>query len=73
MSPNAFLTRRELDILAFLIPGKSNRDIAAELNIGVGTVKGHLSSIYRKLGVSNRTEAAMVGLGIFPMLRALAS
>jgi two-component system, NarL family, response regulator LiaR len=67
------LTPRELEVLASLMAGKTNREIAAELSIGVGTVKSHLSSIYAKLGVWNRTEAAIVGLGVFPMLRALAS
>jgi DNA-binding NarL/FixJ family response regulator len=67
------LTPRELEVLAILTAGKTNREIAAELSMSVGTVKSHLSSIYAKLGVWNRTEAAIVGLGVFPMLRALAS
>jgi DNA-binding NarL/FixJ family response regulator len=70
MSPNPYLTRRQEDVLVFLTVGKTNREIAAELNLSVNTVKSHLSSIYRKLGMSNRTEAGIVGLGIFPMLRA---
>ena len=73
MSPNPVLTPRELDILAFLIAGKRNREIAAGLHLSEGTVKSYLSSIYRKLGVSSRTQAAIVGLGIFPMLLALAN
>jgi DNA-binding CsgD family transcriptional regulator len=73
MSPNSFLTPREMDILAFVIAGKRNREIAAALNLSVGTVKSYLSSICRKLGVSSRTQAAIVGLGIFPMLLALAN
>jgi DNA-binding CsgD family transcriptional regulator len=61
------LTRREQDVLGYLTAGKRNREIAAELNIGVATVKDRLSSIYAKLGVSNRTEAAVVvGLGHLP-------
>lgn len=73
MNPDPPLTRREQDVLIYLTVGKTNREIAAELNISVGTVKTHLSSIYGKLGVSNRTEAALVGLRIFPMLSVLAS
>jgi DNA-binding NarL/FixJ family response regulator len=65
------LTPRELDVLALLTMGATNRDIAAKLNLETGTVKYHLNSIYRKLSVSNRTEAALVGLGIFPVLRVL--
>jgi DNA-binding NarL/FixJ family response regulator len=67
------LTARELDVLAFLVAGMTNRDIAKELDLAESTVKYYLSSVYRRLGVSNRTEAALVGLGIFPMLRVLAS
>ncbi len=67
------LTPREGDVLTFLIAGKSNREIAAELGLSISTVKAHLSSLYRKLGVSSRTEAALVGVRSFPMLRVLAS
>ena len=69
MSANPHLTHREQEVVAFLIVGKTNREIAAELNVRLPTVKAHLRSIYRKLGVSNRTEAASVGLRIFPLLR----
>ena len=73
MSANPYLTHREREILSFLIVGRTNREIAAELNVSVATVKAHLSNIYAKLGVSNRTEAALVGLRMYPLLRALAS
>ena len=74
MSPDALkLTPRELGILPFLIAGRSNREIAEELGLSESTVKAHLSSLYKKLGVSSRTQAALVGLGLFPMLRASAS
>jgi DNA-binding NarL/FixJ family response regulator len=68
-----YLTPRELEVLAFLTAGKTNREIAADLHISVATVKAHLSAIYPKLGVSNRTEAALVGMQVFPMLRVFAS
>jgi DNA-binding NarL/FixJ family response regulator len=68
-----YLTPRELEVLAILTTGKTNREIATTLGLSVGTVKAHLSSIFAKLGVSNRTEAALVGSEVFPMLRALAS
>lgn len=55
------LTPRENDVLALLIEGKSNRQIALELGISTTTVKCHVSSILSKLGVESRTEAvAMV-------------
>ncbi len=61
------------DVLAFLVAGKSNREIAEELDLSISTVKAHLGSLYRKLGVSSRTQAALVGVRNFPMLRVLAS
>ena len=51
--------------MALLIEGKTNREIAAKLELELGTVKRHLNMIYAKLGVSNRTEAAILGLGMF--------
>jgi DNA-binding NarL/FixJ family response regulator len=70
---NPKLTPRELEVLAYLTAGTSNREIAKELRISASTVKGHLGSIYAKLHVSNRTEAALIGLDVFPMLRVYAS
>jgi DNA-binding NarL/FixJ family response regulator len=52
------LTKRETPILQLLAKGRSNREIAKELYVTEQTVKFHLTNIYRKLGVSNRTEAA---------------
>jgi DNA-binding NarL/FixJ family response regulator len=52
------LTPRELEILALLANGSLNADIAAKLGVTEPTVKFHLSNIFRKLQVSNRTEAA---------------
>jgi DNA-binding CsgD family transcriptional regulator len=51
------LTRREQAVLALVAEGKSNAEIAAELWIAVGTVRGHLEHIYKKLGVQSRTAA----------------
>jgi DNA-binding NarL/FixJ family response regulator len=56
------LTQRESEILALVVNGLSNRAIAAKLVIGDETVKTHLSSIYRKLGVSDRTGAVATAL-----------
>jgi DNA-binding NarL/FixJ family response regulator len=51
------LTERELAILRLVAEGLSNLDIASKLYVTEQTVKFHLSNIYRKLGVGNRTEA----------------
>lgn len=56
-STRGALSRRERDVLALLATGATNREIAAELYLGPDTVKKHASSLYRKLGVRNRTEA----------------
>jgi DNA-binding NarL/FixJ family response regulator len=52
------LTRREREILALVTEGKSNAAVARELWVTEQTVKFHLSNIYRKLGVANRTAAS---------------
>jgi DNA-binding NarL/FixJ family response regulator len=61
------LTQRESEILSFVVTGLSNRGIASKLVIGDETVKSHLRSIYRKLGVGDRTSAVATALreGIF--------
>ncbi len=53
------LTERELDVLRLLTQGKSNKEIASELYIGDRTVKSHLSAIFQKLAVTDRTQAAL--------------
>ena len=52
------LTRRELQVLRLVAAGSSNSGIAAQLWITEQTVKFHLSKVYRKLGVANRTQAS---------------
>jgi len=52
------LSERELEVLHLIALGLTNKEIAEQLFIAVGTVKAHTSTIYRKLDVSNRTEAA---------------
>jgi DNA-binding NarL/FixJ family response regulator len=66
--PASSLTQRETDILGLLSEGRSNRDISRALFLSEKTVKAHLAAIFRKLGVSNRTQAAMaaVAMGIGP-------
>src|SRR5213080_823442 len=67
------LTQREHDILALLAEGRSNREIAQGLYLSEKTVKAHLAAIFRKLGVTNRTQAAMmaVQMGVGPVPGAL--
>lgn len=55
----ADLTERELTILAAVMRGLSNKAISQEFWVTEQTVKFHLSNVYRKLGVSNRTAAAL--------------
>jgi DNA-binding NarL/FixJ family response regulator len=52
------LTGREAEVLRLVASGTSNRRIARHLSVTEQTVKFHLSNVYRKLGVSNRTEAS---------------
>jgi DNA-binding CsgD family transcriptional regulator len=52
------LSARELEVLALTSRGRTNAAVADELGVSVHAVKFHLASIYRKLGVGNRTEAA---------------
>lgn len=53
------LTFREREVLALLALGLSNSEIAAELYVSTDTVKTHVRRVFRKLGVRNRTQAAM--------------
>lgn len=62
------LSERELEILALVATGASNKDIAGQLSISTNTVKVHLRKIFTKLQVSSRTEAALYAIkkGIAP-------
>jgi non-specific serine/threonine protein kinase len=56
------LTRRERDVLRLLVAGRSDKEIAAALFIGMRTVQSHTEKIYAKLGVRNRHEATAVAV-----------
>lgn len=56
------LTARETEILRLIANGRSNSEIAEELHIGLGTVKGHIRDILEKLSAADRTQAAVVAL-----------
>jgi len=60
--PSHRLTPRELQILRLLADGKSNKELAAELFISEKTVKTHITHIFEKLNVRDRTEAVMSAL-----------
>jgi len=66
----ARLTRRETEILDLLAAGHSNREISKRLFLSEKTVKAHLATVFRKLGVNNRTQAAMmaVSMGLGPIM-----
>ena len=66
-SPVDSLTTRERSVLALLAEGQSNKQIARNLSLTEGTVKGYVSQVLDKLGVADRTQAALLahreGLG----------
>lgn len=60
--PGSELTPRETDVLREIVKGHSNREIALALSISEGTVKLHINSLLSKLGVSDRTKAALAAI-----------
>jgi len=60
----SLLTQRELEVLSVLIEGLTNKAIARRLNISLHTVKFHIESVFRKLGVRTRAEAVAKALDL---------
>jgi DNA-binding NarL/FixJ family response regulator len=58
-APASPLSERELEVLRHLAQGRSNREIAGTLFLSEGTVKNHVTSVLAKLGVRDRTQAAL--------------
>lgn len=56
------LTLREQDVLKLIAKGLSNSDIAKRLFISPHTVKNHVSNIYRKIGIDDRTQVALMAI-----------
>ena len=56
------LTERELDVLRLIAKGIDNSEIASQLHLSEGTVRNHVSAILEKLGVSDRTQAAVIAI-----------
>ncbi|SFL30325.1 LuxR C-terminal-related transcriptional regulator [Shimia haliotis] len=54
------LTKRELQVLRGLTDGKSNKEIARDLDLSEPTIKLHVKNLYRKIGAGNRTQAALL-------------
>ncbi len=54
------LSRRELQVLEGLAQGKSNKEIARDLDLQEPTIKLHVKTLYRKIGAGNRTQAALI-------------
>ncbi len=65
------LTARERDVLKLIAKGYSNAEIAKKLFISPHTVKNHVSNIYRKMGMDDRTQVALMALrlGLVPLER----
>ena len=60
--PGHNLTERELEVLALMVDGLNNTQIAGKLTVSPSTVKSHVSNILSKLGVASRTEAVTLAL-----------
>lgn len=60
------LTPRQRDVLALLLRGHSNKEIARDLDLGHGTVKIHLAALFRHLGVRNRAAAVATAAALLP-------
>lgn len=56
------LTKRELEVLKMVASGAFNKEIGSSLNISERTVKNHVSNIFKKIGVSDRTQAAVFAI-----------
>ena len=61
-SSDQLLTPREIEVLRMIAEGLGNKEIASKLKISDHTVKFHISSIFAKLGASNRAEAVTLGI-----------
>jgi DNA-binding NarL/FixJ family response regulator len=58
-SPTVELTARELEVLRLVVDGLANKQIARRLGISEKTVKGHLTNLFQRIGVVDRTQAAL--------------
>jgi len=56
------LTAREVQVIALIVAGYTNKDLARQLGISEHTVKHHLTNVFDKLGVSNRLELVLFAI-----------
>jgi DNA-binding NarL/FixJ family response regulator len=61
-APDLMLTPRERDVVRALVAGRTNREIASELNLGEQAIKNLLSIVYQKCHVRNRLELALFAI-----------
>ena len=59
MTSSTDLTEREIEVVRLIAQGATNREIATQLVISEGTVKNHISNILSRLGLRDRTQAAL--------------
>jgi len=69
VKPDLLLTMREIEVLGALAEGLSNKGIARKFDISQHTVKFHIESLFRKLGVRSRSQAIMKGLPLLSRMR----
>lgn len=69
------ITKREKEILVHLAQGKTNKEISDDLVLSTSTVRNHISSIFTKLNISNRSQATAIAIysGLLDPLEMLAS
>jgi DNA-binding NarL/FixJ family response regulator len=70
---NQSLTARQREIFNLIVAGRSNKEIARTLGLSVGTVKIHVATLFRKLGVHHRSAVALAGIkfGLRPWAKLL--
>ncbi len=58
------VTKREIQVLSYLAEGMNNLEIAERLNVSVSTAKAHIQNIFKKMGVTDRTEAVVKAIKV---------
>ena len=66
--PGATLSARESEVLALIARGYSNKEIADELFLSINSIKSHIRSAYRRIGVERRTQAVLWAIEHAPLV-----